>query len=257
MGNPKFTRHCDYCQTLYTGSGKQFCSNKCSTLSRKGKSISQETKDKISTSHQLNGRLKGKVLSDEHKQKISESGKKVWEDSEYRNKMSEVHKGHVVTEETKEKIRKSNTGLKRPYVSSYNKNREKVKGWHHTEESKQKISSSIKGKNNGMYGKVPTYSKFTIYENGELVIKMRSTWEVLFAKYLDSLNAKWKYESINFELAELGTYTPDFESDGILYEIKGYLHAHSKAKIEKFREMYPERNLVLIDKAKMIELKLI
>lgn len=256
MGNKIYNRQCDFCGIVYIGSGKKFCSNKCIGLSKKNKHISQETKDKISETHQKNQKNKGKKLSTETKKKISESGKKVWENEEYREKMSNIHKGHIVTDETKEKIRSSNIGKKKPGVSEYNRTRKKVEGWKHTEEAKSKISLGVKGINNGMYGKTPTYSNYSLYENRDIIIKMRSTWEVLFAKYLDSINKKWEYESKCFEL-EGCTYTPDFLSDGIFYEVKGFLHEHSKIKIEKFRELYPNIELIIIDRDKMKELKLI
>jgi hypothetical protein len=253
MGNIIYNRICDYCKTEYTGAGKKFCSIACGNLNRRGSIVSDFTREKISSTHLKNQKNKGRKIDPETKEKMSASIKKVWENPEFKKSMSEKRKGHPVSEETKEKIRLKNIGVKRPYVTEYNKKREKVKGWKHTKESKNKISEGNKGKNNGMHGKLPVYSKYTSYKKGTIEIKMRSTWEVLFAEYLDSIEKNWEYEKYTFDLGEW-TYTPDFFVDGIFYEVKGYLHEHSKEKMKKFKEIYNDRILILVDREKMIEL---
>ena len=253
MGNIIYNRICDLCKIEYAGFGKKFCSKECRNLSRKGSTISDEVKERISSTHLKNQKNKGRKINSETRKKMSESLKKIWKNSDFKKNMSEKRKGHLVSEETREKIRSKNIGIKRPYVTEYNKNREKVKGWRHTEESKNKISEGNRGKNNGMYGKPPKYSKYTLYKKENFEIKMRSTWEVLFAEYLDSIGKKWEYEKHTFDLGD-STYTPDFFSGGIFYEIKGYLHGHSREKIEKFKEIYSDHILILIDRTKMIEL---
>jgi hypothetical protein len=51
-----------------------------------------------------------------------------------------------------------------------------------------------------------TRNKTAFYKN----IRMRSSWEVLFAKLCDELNLKWQYEPKTFKLQNGRSYTPDF-----------------------------------------------
>lgn len=251
-----YNRSCDYCNNNYKGQGKKYCSKKCADLSRIGKSIELTDDRRQILRDAASKRFKGKPLSDEHKDKIGKSSKERWLDSEWADNQKKTRKGRTHTEETRKKISDKQKGIPRPYMIEYNKNRPKVKGWHHSVESKRKISEGVLGKKNGAYGKVPTYSKYSMYENGNVKIKMRSTWEVKFAKYLDENNYTWEYESYTFNVNELGTYTPDFFADGIFYEVKGFMHEHSLKKFNKFKELY-EYPIVLVDREEMKRLLLI
>jgi len=238
-------RICNQCNKDYYGQGKSYCSTECRNISSKGKpqkKRSDETKLKLSLSR------KGKKLSEKTKLKISESQKRIWENENYKKLQTERQLGRKQNEETKQKISKSQKGVPKPSTTLYNKNRPKVFGWHHTEESKKKIAEKVSGNKNGMYGKVPKFSKYSLYENNGITIKMRSTWEVMYAKYLDSLGFIWEYEKHVFELDNNNTYTPDFYCNGIFYEVKGYLHLHSKTKMELFVKKYPEHTLIIVDR---------
>ena len=99
-----------------------------------GKSLSEETRKKISESH------KGKTLSDEHKEKISNSlsGENHWNfgnkkentpmfgknhSEETRKKISESHKGKTFSDEHKENLSKNHydcNGTKNPSAILYN-----------------------------------------------------------------------------------------------------------------------------------------
>jgi len=94
---------------------------------------SEETKKKISESNL------GKIISPEIRTQISESVKLLWQTDEYREKqnnrvvsdvsrkrMSDAHKGYVMPDEQKEKIRLGNLGK------------------HQSEETKRKISEIVK-----------------------------------------------------------------------------------------------------------------
>ena len=71
-------------------------------------------------------------------------------------------------------------------------------------------------------------------------ICMRSSWEVAFAKYLDTQQYHWLYEPKVFELSTRQTYTPDFfiieKNEWI--EIKGYYSEKNKQKINLFLKEY-------------------
>ncbi|KKM16268.1 hypothetical protein LCGC14_1687490, partial [marine sediment metagenome] len=70
-------------------------------------------------------------------------------------------------------------------------------------------SCSKKGKLSYNYGKPPKHGLNGVYKG----IYMRSSWEIKYAKYLDSKGIKWSYEAKFFELIinkKETTYTPDF-----------------------------------------------
>lgn len=82
-------------------------------------------------------------------------------------------------------------------------------------------------------------------------IKMRSTWEVKFAAWLDSKELTWRYEPNFFALPGKKRYAPDFyvvEHDAY-YEVKGWMKLAAAEKIRQFRLNYPEHTLVLVNKA--------
>lgn len=179
----------------------------------------------------------------------------MWQDESFKNIQIEKHKGRIVSSETKEKISKTQAGRKNPWTVVYNKTRIPPIGWHHSEESKKKISDGTKGKNNGMYGKLPIFSKYVdfIDKNGR-TFKMRSTWEKKYAEYLDSNDIKWEYEIKTFELSIGCCYTPDFLVEGKYYEVKGYMHKHSKEKIECFKKDYPQIELIIANRTYLTNL---
>ena len=83
---------------------------------------------------------------------------------------------------------------------------------------------------------------------------MRSTWEVAYAKYLDKNNIKWQYEPKTFDLGDT-TYTPDFYCpiENLYVEVKGFWWEKQKKKYDKFLKLYPEINISLLNKSKLIE----
>jgi len=199
-------------------------------------------------------KTKGKKLSEEHKRKISAGGKRVWESIGYREKMAVVRPPHPQTEETKRKISAAQKGRKNPWTVEYNKTRPKVSGWKHTEEAKRKISKGVKGKNNGMYGKTPSPVNPVIYErrNGEEII-LRSSWEAKFAEYLDKNNIDWEYETRTYSLSNGLTYTPDFITNDVMYEVKGYFHEDNKEKFYLFKTEYPNEKIILANRKYLTE----
>ena len=114
-------------------------------------------------------------------------------------------------------------------------------------------------------------NKGTIYSrcnNGWYKIKnkkhyFRSSWEVVYARYLEFLKdkkeiKKWEYESDTFWFEKIKrgvrSYTPDFKvfnNDGTIeyHEVKGYMDAKSKTKLKRMTKYYPEIKMVLIDKS--------
>ena len=89
----------------------------------------------------------------------------------------------------------------------------------------------------------------------------RSAWEANYARYLEFLKQNgniqdWEHEpdTFWFEKIKRGvrSYLPDFkvtELDGsiVYYEVKGYMDARSKTKINRMKKYYPRVALRVID----------
>lgn len=94
-------------------------------------------------------------------------------------------------------------------------------------------------------GRVPGYRlvKHLKYKN----MSFRSSWEIVYAKWLDSKNIKWLYEEKRFNLGD-STYIPDFylPSTDEYIEIKGFQTDTFKKKYTLFKERYPLIKCTLI-----------
>jgi len=163
--------------------------------------------------------------------------------------MCKTHEGHEVTFETRQKIKNKQKGRKNPWTIEYNKNRIPPSGWHHTEESKQKIREKVSGKNNGQFGKPPAPVKpFIFIDKRNRKIILRSSWELRLAEYFDKNDIYWEYEKITYNLSNGSTYTPDFFTSNIIYEVKGWFHGKNKEKYELFCKEYPHIKIILADR---------
>ncbi len=92
-------------------------------------------------------------------------------------------------------------------------------------------------------------------------IYFRSGWEVSYAWYLQFLKEKkqileWEFEPQTFWFNAIKrgvrSYLPDFrvtKIDGSHYfvEVKGYMDAKSKTKLNRFKKYYPKEELRLVD----------
>lgn len=89
-------------------------------------------------------------------------------------------------------------------------------------------------------------------------VRMRSSWEVLFAHFLTLQEIKWKYEPRVFELKTINKhYIPDFyvpEWDTFV-EVKGFLWEISNTKIDAFKKEYG--NITIVGEKEMKEFGLI
>jgi hypothetical protein len=160
-------------------------------------------------------------------------------------------KGVKLSQKTKSKISKNHAdvcGVNNPMYgkSIYDVWREK-----HTKEEvdikitthKNRLSKALSGKNNPHYGISPSF--YTCEYNG---VRLKSSYELKRAKFLDSINTKWKYEEITYELGDF-TYTPDFfiyDDDNNLIRIEEvkseYTYSLRKEKIDMFIEVYKEES---------------
>lgn len=97
-----------------------------------------------------------------------------------------------------------------------------------------------RGERNFFWGK-PSHGKIQPYTRADgRELKLRSTWELAVARWLDRMGIPWEYEPRRFQLADR-TYTPDFwlPTLGVFWEVKGWLHERHAETIAQFRRMHP------------------
>jgi hypothetical protein len=116
--------------------------------------------------------------------------------------------------------------------------------------SNQFVSGSSKGQH-----KMETISKLSekncnkpprwkgrvfIYEGPQGTIRMRSSYELFYAHWLDSKKICWEYEP-RFKLSNGKMFCPDFKlKTGVIIEIKGYWAETGKVKWQLFCQDYPD-----------------
>lgn len=107
---------------------------------------------------------------------------------------------------------------------------------------------SLKGKGNPRFGKLASHGKGMYYKD----IWMRSSYEIAYAKYLDSLGIIWQYEPKTFDLGNC-TYTPDFyiPTIDIYIEIKGWWRPDALQKFKLFRKQYPKLCILIFTKEEL------
>lgn len=132
------------------------------SISLKGRVLSEEHKEKISSSNlgnkhsdetkqKMSYKKKGVTLSTDHIENIRKGHLGVKQTEESKKKRSEKLKGRIMSEEHKKKL--SDAAKRRRMSEESNKKRsEKLKGRKFSEETLKKMSESLKGKNKG---KVP------------------------------------------------------------------------------------------------------
>lgn len=174
-----------------------------------------------------------KDLKDHSKcNKCTNSGKYSRTPEQYKHliEYSKSVKGHIGkphTEITKKILSEKQSNYCKKYGNQFNTGVSKGK---HTPESIAKISKNNSGKAPRWKGRVFEYKG----------LKLRSSWELKFVQYLDSLGVKWEYEP-QFILSNGKTFSPDFKlEDGTIIEIKGYMTPKGKEKWELFELDYPE-----------------
>ena len=96
----------------------------------------------------------------------------------------------------------------------------------------------------------------------------RSSWEANYARYLNLLQdnkqiKKWEFEPDTFWFHDIKrgtrTYTPDFKIFNInntteYHEVKGYMDAKSRTKLNRMAKYYPQIKVVIISKKEYQEI---
>lgn len=95
------------------------------------------------------------------------------------------------------------------------------------------------------------WRKFPYVFSDGTIIKMRSSWEVLYAKFLDSQEIIWQYEPKSFKLSNGHRYFPDFFLPDLneWHEVKGYLAPSAQEKMDLFKKEYPDLKFKLLMKS--------
>ena len=159
--------------------------------------------------------------------------------SEFKKGKNHIMYGTHRSKKTRKLLSKINTGEGNGFF-----------GKHHTLKTRKKMSGprpNASGKNNHMYGKPSPkgsgHSKGCHY-NSPLQgnVWLRSTYELGYAKYLDSKRVLWKHEHRTFKLSNGTSYTPDFYlvKKKKYVEIKGYTSKIAQEKMNLFRQEYPD-----------------
>ena len=93
----------------------------------------------------------------------------------------------------------------------------------------------------------------------DLGLLVRSSWEANILRWLNWKKLFWEYEPKTYAYIEFGvkhgtiSYTPDIrvlnwdnKKEEVLIEIKGFLKAEDRTKLNRFRKYYPEEFSKLI-----------
>ena len=103
------------------------------------------------------------------------------------------------------------------------------------------------GEHNGSFG-IPRYPTLTFYP--EIEHKVRSSWELEVAKFLQTNSIKYQYEGQRYKIQindSTKSYTPDFIiSPNLVIEVKGMMFEENYIKFINFLDQYKEKVVVLI-----------
>lgn len=100
-------------------------------------------------------------------------------------------------------------------------------------------------------------SKFKKGVRDDIEQDVMSSWEANIIRLFNYLKIEYKYESDSFDLGKSECdykymsplYVPDFVlNDGTLIEVKGNLDYRSLQNMKRFRELYPNENIIVIDR---------
>jgi hypothetical protein len=98
-------------------------------------------------------------------------------------------------------------------------------------------SESVSARNVERFNQDQRSGAVWLYESHGKRIRMRSSWEVVFARWLDDNCEPWEYEPKSFALEKAVRYTPDFflPSREVWVEVKGFMSDFAKKKIDAFK----------------------
>lgn len=179
-----------------------------------------ETRQKMSLAY------KGRKISDDQKLKLSLARKGMKFSAQHIMNLSVAHKGkpgRKLSEAEKLALSKLKKG-----VPLSEEHKHKLSLWVRSEEMRQKISATNVALMRG------GYKKYTGVDYKGT--RMRSSWEVIVAKWLDNKNITWEYEPVVFKLPNGRHYIPDFRLSDLncFLEVKGWLKQDDVLKMNEF-----------------------
>lgn len=249
----------------------------------------------------------GKKLSEEHRKKLSIAIRASNPKTIFNKECIICHKKYIVHGTAGTQYKTKTCGgkqcicsyqkiLKKNQWSENNPHPKGFKGHKHSLESRKIMSLKSKqaweDKNSGFYtkefkklkgenmrkiilqrlkngGNVYSRAKKAWVTIGDKTKFYRSSWEVVYAKYLEWLKQRkeilnWDYETKTFWFEKIKrgvrSYTPDFEvtnNNGSIefHEVKGWMDKKSKTKLSRMKIYYPKIKLILIDEPIFKEIK--
>lgn len=195
--------------------------------------------------HELARRAKVNVeLKAKGYRRGSEAVKTLWQNPQWRAKVMRTRRHMMYSNPAwKQKAAKSGALAVRKKFDGKSWNAGHTKATH---TGLQKISDSLTGK-------VPTYNfgKW-VYHNHPTHVVMKSSYELLFARWCDERKIEWKYEPRWFNIGKGDwhgvSYTPDFYLPklGVYVEVKGFFSEENQRKMQAFYKQFPEVQLFLL-----------
>jgi hypothetical protein len=183
---------------------------------------------------------------------------------------SATHKGKLVSEHTKYKMSQNhylNNGGQHPWTGRQHSNSTKEQlrkrqieyctthgnqfaGHRHSKDTIAKLSEISSGKAPQWKGKV------FLYSGPKGSFKLRSSYELAYANWMDENNIDWYYEP-QFKLSSGKIFSPDFQlSTGDIIEIKGYWTKTALDKWHQFCLEYPDLKKIVLMKSDLLQLNL-
>jgi predicted nuclease of restriction endonuclease-like RecB superfamily len=168
-----------------------------------------------------------------------------------KKKMSESQKARDPstrrTPEISGKIREKLSKAQKKYCSKYGN---QFSGREHSNKTKSLLSFKNSGKEPKWKGRVFQY------DGPQGSFKMRSSYELAYANWLDKQKINWIYEP-KFKLSNGKTFSPDFQlSNDDIIEIKGFWTKIGREKWNMFVQDYPDLNKKVLMKSDLIKLGL-
>lgn len=93
-------------------------------------------------------------------------------------------------------------------------------------------------------------------------VNVQGTWELRFVHCLDEMGKIWRtnHNQDRFVYLDLNknqhTYSPDFWSDGVYYDVKGYIDKNTKHKLDEVRKQNIPLEIIDWNKLKTLEREL-
>lgn len=186
---------------------------------------------------------KGAVLSEETKGLLSQRAKEQHQDPEFRKKYEEGLKhrelGNTARKYTDEQRQECRERMQRKWQEpEYRKNQTNSikQGW---------AESPVRGEMHNQEPHPKSGSGKSGYRE-DIGMFVRSTWEANVVRVFQLCEISFEYES-KYDIGNGECYRPDFKLDTMCIEVKGYWTDRARYKFDKFKEVYSEIEIKVIE----------